>query len=494
MRLVVFILSILVMHAVDSVTIAGPKGSIIVNYLPPGTLTTDGDFSDWPFDRFTEVARQPPFPQARDSATTNAVGDHLLFEVDRVGFFNDSSALALEETGDFGAVTYFAHDGDFLHILSVVIDDVIRDDRDTTEFGSSGFLNDGFEFFIDTLGDSLDRADEDNFPNFDERDPNLDDFQITVGLNENFPSPLPGADSLGVRQGIERAGDVELVGEEKNGPGGLYRDVLDNAPEVQPDIVAKFYDDLREANAPNPELEGPGAFTGYAVEMKVPLLQASSFPPENPVGFDLFWRDFDEEDEPGAGGAGIIWMDWAQNTTVASNDAGEGLFHTANWGELIFAPVSTLGDFNSDGAFDKQDLDLLVMEVAAGSADSEFDMNADGSVDRDDVEQWLSDGAAANGLNSPYLWGDTNLDLKVDAIDLNNMAVNWQGSPNSWMGGDFDGSGSVDAGDLNLLALNWQQSSAAAAGAETVPEPATLWLCLLCAGPLMVRRPRGGKM
>jgi hypothetical protein len=489
MRHVVVALYILVVFTFDSVTTAGPKGTVIVNYLPPGTLTTDGDFSDWPFDRFTEVARQPPFPQARDSAATDAIGDHLLFEVDRVGFFNDSSAEVFEETGDFGAVTYFAHDGAFLHILAVVIDDTIRDDRDTTEFGSSGFLNDGFEFFIDARGDSLDRADEISFPNFDEEEPNVDDMQITVGLNENFPSPLPGVDFLGARQGIERAGDTDLIGENKNGPGGLYRDVLDNVQEVQPDIVAKFYEDLREANAPNPELEGPGTFTGYAVEMKVPWV-LTSFPPENPVGFDLFWRDFDAEDEPGAGGAGIVWMDWAQNTTVASNDAGEGLFHTANWGQLIFAPVSTLGDFNADGAFDKQDLDRLVMEVAAGGDDSQFDMNADGVVDKVDVEQWLTDGAAANGLESPYLWGDSNLDLKVDAMDLNNMAVNWQGSPNSWMGGDFDGSGSVDAGDLNLLALNWQKSSAAADGAQTVPEPAALWLCLSCAVPLVSCRRR----
>ena len=72
------------------------------------------------------------------------------------------------------------------------------------------------------------------------------------------------------------------------------------------------------------------------------------------------------------------------------------------------------------------------MEVAAGPGDSQFDMNSDGTVDSADIEQWLSDGTTANGLNSPYLSGDINLDLLVDAGDLNNMAVNWQGSPNSW--------------------------------------------------------------
>jgi hypothetical protein len=151
------------------------------------------------------------------------------------------------------------------------------------------------------------------------------------------------------------------------------------------------------------------------------------------------------------------------------------------------APLSAPGDFNADGAFDQQDLDLLVMEISAGPGDSQFDMNSDGTVDRDDIEQWLSDGAVANGLNSPYLWGDSNLDLTVNAGDLNNMAVNWQGSPNSWTGGDFDASGIVDAGDLNLLALSWQQSNAAAAGADVVPEPATGWICLLALASILGR-------
>ena len=151
--------------------------------------------------------------------------------------------------------------------------------------------------------------------------------------------------------------------------------------------------------------------------------------------------------------------------------------------------VSTLsapGDFNADGVFDTQDLDLLVMEVAAGPGDSRFDINSDGTVDRNDIEQWLSDGAVANGLNSPYLWGDTNLDLNVDAGDLNNMAVNWLGAPNTWMGGDFDGSGNVDASDLNLLGINWQQSNAAAAGVH-VPEPATGWIFFLAMASLLRR-------
>jgi hypothetical protein len=68
----------------------------------------------------------------------------------------------------------------------------------------------------------------------------------------------------------------------------------------------------------------------------------------------------------------------------------------------------------------------------------------------------------------------------VDAVDLNQVGMNWQGAPNAWTGGDFDASGSVDAGDLNLLGINWQKMIPMPAAAELVPEPAT-W-CLLGLG------------
>lgn len=149
--------------------------------------------------------------------------------------------------------------------------------------------------------------------------------------------------------------------------------------------------------------------------------------------------------------------------------------------------LSEPGDFNADGAFDLQDLDLLVMEASTSASDSQYDLNGDGKVDQADVEQWLADSATANGLDSPYLWGDANLDNKVDAGDLNAMAVNWLDSPSTWTGGDFDASGTVDAADLNLLAIRWQQTIGAAADVDVVPEP-TGWLCLFVVAPLLFGR------
>jgi ELWxxDGT repeat protein len=55
------------------------------------------------------------------------------------------------------------------------------------------------------------------------------------------------------------------------------------------------------------------------------------------------------------------------------------------------------------------------------------------------------------------LSGDANRDGRVDARDLNVLALNWQrADAESWSQGDFDSNGVVNAADLDLLALNWQ--------------------------------------
>ena len=64
--------------------------------------------------------------------------------------------------------------------------------------------------------------------------------------------------------------------------------------------------------------------------------------------------------------------------------------------------------------------------------------------------------------------GDTNLDLKVDATDLNTVALNWQQSVAGWRDADFNNDGFVDAGDLNALALNWQFGVVTGAGSVSV--------------------------
>ena len=89
--------------------------------------------------------------------------------------------------------------------------------------------------------------------------------------------------------------------------------------------------------------------------------------------------------------------------------------------------------------------------------------------------------------------GDANYDLKVDAEDLNKLALNWQQDGKHWDEADFNGDGLVDAEDLNQLALNWQfgvnPANASLVSFDTawanalanvaIPEPGSLGLLLL---------------
>ena len=76
--------------------------------------------------------------------------------------------------------------------------------------------------------------------------------------------------------------------------------------------------------------------------------------------------------------------------------------------------------------------------------------------------------------------GDANLDGKVDATDLNALALNWRSGGATWSQGDLTGDRIVDASDLNALALNWQSGVASAAAAPAaVPEPSSITLLWL---------------
>jgi hypothetical protein len=320
--------------------IAGPKGTITVRPLGNLKLTVDADLSDWPLDKFTAVSEQPVFPDGQNRDTTSASGDHLVFDPTRVGLFNGTAADAFKaNNSDFGASMYFAYDANFLYILGVFIDDVLRDDLDVSDHGSTGYLNDGFEFFLDAKGDSTDCIAEDAFPNIDEGAPNSDDFQVTVGLNKNFKPSGSADDVLGARQALARQGNPALIGDDGPGAaGGIYQDAL--TAIGGPDIAAKSYADLRAAGAKNPEIvANPNVkFSGYVVEMRVPFSsKIDGFKPDHTMGFDLFWRDVDTD--------GVIkWADWGQSTTVGScSDAKADLFNSANWGVLSFDTTNFLG-------------------------------------------------------------------------------------------------------------------------------------------------------
>ena len=60
------------------------------------------------------------------------------------------------------------------------------------------------------------------------------------------------------------------------------------------------------------------------------------------MGFEIFWRDVDDDDDPGKGGGNISWASWAQSTAVPCTDPRTSLFNTANWGQLVFDKTDPL--------------------------------------------------------------------------------------------------------------------------------------------------------
>ena len=64
--------------------------------------------------------------------------------------------------------------------------------------------------------------------------------------------------------------------------------------------------------------------------------------------------------------------------------------------------------------------------------------------------------------------GDANLDGRINAMDLNQVGLNWlEANVTGWEHGDFNGDGLVNAMDLNILGINWLSGEAVAAAGNT---------------------------
>lgn len=107
--------------------------------------------------------------------------------------------------------------------------------------------------------------------------------------------------------------------------------------------------------------------------------------------------------------------------------------------------VVRLGDVNSNGVIDADDIDALV--ARRGSDDSFADLDDSGLVDQADEDSLVHD-----ILGTRY--GDANLDLKVDIVDVHVLAAHW-GSNGGWAQGEFNGDGRVNVVDLLTLTDAW---------------------------------------
>ena len=127
--------------------------------------------------------------------------------------------------------------------------------------------------------------------------------------------------------------------------------------------------------------------------------------------------------------------------------------HQAAAHEASHADLPDAGDYDGDGVVGCRDIALLQDSVRDGRGDLDFDVNGDTTIDQADVVAWI-DGIARS------LPGDANLDGIVDAMDLNQIGVNWrkQDTDLHWCDGNFNRDTIIDAVDLNTLAVHWQQT------------------------------------
>jgi autotransporter-associated beta strand protein len=105
---------------------------------------------------------------------------------------------------------------------------------------------------------------------------------------------------------------------------------------------------------------------------------------------------------------------------------------------------------------------------------------------------WVDDAGTSKVTVAPALYGDGNLDGKVDLTDFTFLAANFNGVNKGWLQGDFNYDGTVNLTDFTFLASNFNQSlSAESAGlGSPVPEPVTMSVLALLSAGLLGRRSR----
>jgi hypothetical protein len=131
--------------------------------------------------------------------------------------------------------------------------------------------------------------------------------------------------------------------------------------------------------------------------------------------------------------------------------------------DLVVAGAARLGDFDSDGDVDLDDLDQYIgnLDATATGDLAALDLDGDGIVGANDFQQHYGTLVDTANGGEGTLPGDANLDGIVDVLnDGFALVANLGGSATSWADGDFTGDAFVDVlGDAFLLVANLGQSN-----------------------------------
>ena len=243
-------------------------------------ITIDGDPSDWPLDLYGDPAELPDIiedERLSNSATTNALdqvplktGDHFVYDPNKVLFSLDST-LDSEGEDDFKATTYIGWDDTGFYLLNVVTDNLIgwfhgqSPTRD--EANSPGFTNDGIEIWFDNDNDRLPPSiQDDQTSEFDLQTAFSIDAEI---IREEFDMESIMANGLPLEYAI-------------------FRSALNTDDDAEAEILAQVERAVQLDDKPAEQ------HTSYVQEIKFPWGVFPSFEPDEPIGFNINWIDWDD--------------------------------------------------------------------------------------------------------------------------------------------------------------------------------------------------------
>ena len=161
------------------------------------------------------------------------------------------------------------------------------------------------------------------------------------------------------------------------------------------------------------------------------------------------------------------------------------------WGNEIFAidnvrvftgQLAATGDFNQNGQFDAEDLELLGAAQRAG--DAAFDLTGDGMTNGDDRLYWVHE------LKKTWM-GDADLNGEFNSADFVSVFAAGKfesGAAASWGEGDWDGDGLFGTSDFVTAFQDGGYEAGPRPAVSAVPEPASLTLLLLGLLPFARKR------
>ncbi len=243
-------------------------------------ITIDGDPSDWPLDAFGDPATMLDVPEGQQFSsdpTDNAfeedaltTGDHFEFDPNKVLCSNNANYETSED--DFTATTYIGWDDTGFYLLNIVTDDLIGwfqssyPERDINN--QPGFTNDGIEIWFDNDNDRLPyNINDDQTSEFDLQSA----FSIdAVIIKEEFDMEPVMANGLPLDY-------------------ALFRSALNTEDDAEKAIIDQIERAVQLDDNP------PEQHTSYVQEIKFPWGVFPSFEPDEPIGFNINWVDWDDE-------------------------------------------------------------------------------------------------------------------------------------------------------------------------------------------------------